>query len=65
MPDEIDTSNNFGVGVFGGTDLVMIALPVPKVLTRDDALRFAAWLVAVANGDRSRFDNILHAVLET
>ena len=41
----IDTLNKFGVGVSGLSKQVSIALP-PKVLTPNDALDLAAWLVA-------------------
>lgn len=64
---EIDTCNKFGVGTLG--DDIVILLPVPRQLTRADALLLAAWLVALV-GDVGQegeltFEDVLTAVENT
>ena len=59
MPAELDTMNRFGVSVYG--DGLAILNP-PRVLTHDDALLLAAYLVALSRHGRERFLEVLEAV---
>lgn len=59
MTDEIDTTNKFLVGVMG--DGIVFLRPVPRTLTRDDALLLAAYLVAMVCDD-ARWDAVRKAV---
>jgi hypothetical protein len=63
MPDQIDTINDHLVGVNGFG--VVITLPPAAPMDRDEALRLAAWLVAVADPGGERFEEIRNAVLGT
>lgn len=60
---EIDVTNDHFVGV-NGFGLVIAAPPVVP-MDRDEALRLAAWLVALADPGGTRFEEILAAVLAT
>jgi hypothetical protein len=46
-------------------DLIEIALPVPRLLTNDQALDLAAWLMCIASppGDMRPFEDRLEAIL--
>lgn len=59
---DIDTSNDFLVGVQG--DLIRI-INLPRLaggMSEAEALRLAAWLVALSSGGREAFEPILNAV---
>lgn len=56
-------ANAFLVGVQG--DRLVLLRPVPRVLTRGQALNLAAWLAALADFDGSMFDALLRAVRES
>lgn len=60
----IETTNDFAVGLAGG-DVVIMAWG--KRMTRDRALRLAAWLVAMGDGsdDQGVFQEQLNAVLNS
>jgi hypothetical protein len=64
---EIDTFNKFGVGVRG--DELVFLRPVPRQLTRADALLLAAFIVALAGrapeGGGPTFADVLLAVENT
>lgn len=59
----VDTTNDHFVGVndFG----VVVAMPPVAPMAVDEALRLAAWLVAVADPGGDRFQQILTAVRST
>ncbi len=61
---EIETMNKYLVAsVKGG---VIIGNPSRAVLTPDDALLLAAWLVAIADGEGThKFEDVLNAVQST
>lgn len=60
MPDEIDVSNTQFVSVRGGETILILA---PKnEMTREEALRHAAYLVALAEREEGEFAKILGAV---
>jgi hypothetical protein len=63
MPDQIDAMNDHLVGVNGSG--VVIVVPPTAPMGRDEALRLAAWLVAVADPGGERFEEIRNAVLST
>jgi hypothetical protein len=58
-----DSSNEFQV-VPGGETVRVLGLPI-RPMTRSEALRLAAWLVATADPERKQFDQMLHEVLNT
>ena len=60
---DIDTSNEFIVGAIGD-DLTVMLAPRLQRITKDQALRFAAWLVAMADDD-NKFPEILKAIQNT
>lgn len=65
---EIDTSNEFLVGAqyIAGKRWIVFALKgVPQALSEEQALRLAAWLVALAADSEDEFLAILEAVLNT
>ena len=62
MATEIETGNDQVVGVQGENILVM--LPNQK-MTKEEALRHAAWLVALADDSGEQFQKVLDAVLNT
>lgn len=57
----IDSSNWFFVSAAAG-DRIVINGTVPPVLTRDQAVNLAAWLVAVADPAGEHFAAVLAAV---
>ena len=60
MP-EINTGNDQMVGVMGGDIVIMN----PKTrMTKEEALRHAAWLVALAFPDDGEFEAVLDAVVD-
>jgi hypothetical protein len=62
MDEQLDTTNRFAVGSQGGT--VRIGLPC-GVLTKDDALNLAAYLVAITDPTQAEFTPLLKAILST
>lgn len=54
-------SNKYGVGLLAGIDQIAIAMPSPR-MSRQEALDHAAWLVAVADPQGTRFPAVLEAV---
>jgi len=63
MSDKIDTTNKWMIGVGASRVTIMRA---PHILSPDDALLFAAWLVALAPGrSREEFLAVLDAVEAT
>ncbi len=64
MPETIDTLNRFMVAG-SGDKVAVLGLRPGQLLTTDEALILAAWLVAVAGANRNRFNAILNAVLAT
>jgi hypothetical protein len=63
-PTPIDTINDHLVCINGFGDVLTLN-PALGPMTRDEALRLAAWLVAVADPNGQRFDQIYKAVLAT
>lgn len=62
-PDPVDTTNTQLVGANGHGEITMLMLRAR--MTAEEALVHAAWLVAVADRDGTRFPAILKAVLST
>lgn len=60
---DVDVINRHLVGTNGVTITVMMPPLVP--MPKDDALTFAAWLVACADPMGDRFEKIMHKVLST
>jgi hypothetical protein len=63
---ELDSSNQFFVGVNG--DVLVILRPVPshpRGLTREQALNLAAWLSLLADPDGKEFDRMREAIKQT
>jgi hypothetical protein len=58
----IDTTNKFLIGK-RGDDFVFLR-PLPQVLTEDDALLVAAYIVALCS-DTERWKDVLQAVCNT
>lgn len=56
----MDTTNDHFVGM-RGDHMVIVALPPLTPMPVDEALRLAAWLVAIV-GDDAQFEAILAAV---
>jgi hypothetical protein len=64
MPEdtkEIETFNKFFVGA--GSNGIVLLQPIPRMLSNDDALLLAAWLVAIAD-DGKKFDRVRAAVTD-
>lgn len=62
---EIDTANHF-LASGHGDRVTLLRPPRPgQQLTRDEALALAAWLVAMADPGRQRFEQVYRAVLNT
>lgn len=59
----IDTTNQFMVGA--NRDRVIVQIPVRRPLEKEEAIRLAAWLVAIADPTQKRFTKVLAAVLAT
>ena len=64
--EEIDTSNNYLVAVTGG-GICLLAPPRPMaILSGDEALRLAAWLVCLAETQtETKFADVLEAIQST
>lgn len=60
MEEEIDTLNKFVVGLQG--DKIGMLAPPRWLMTKDEALTLAAWLVTAADYRGERFKQILEAV---
>jgi len=64
----METSNEFLVGIQGLGNIVIMK-PIPRFLTREQAIRLAVYLVAMADEkagkEDSTFSKVLTAVLET
>jgi hypothetical protein len=59
---DVDTSNAQLVGVNAG-DIVIL---VPKRrMTKDEAIAHAAWLIALADPHKEKFDDVLQAILNS
>ena len=63
MTDEVDTSNKFMVGVSGAR--ICFLKPIPNVISMDDAVSLAAWLVALADPTGEKFETVHEAVVNT
>lgn len=62
-PAQPDTSNMFAVGVTGvSMSKVIINLPVPRPLTREQALNLAAWLIVLADPEGKDFARLVEAI---
>lgn len=61
MSEEIDTANDQLVAV---KDEQIVVMAPKRIMTKDEALRHAAWLIA-CSGDEERFKQILQAVRNT
>ncbi len=59
----MDTMNEFAIGISG--EHVRLLVPPPRELTKDRALLFAAWIVAVADPFGEKFAKVLEAVRNT
>lgn len=62
--DTADTSNRFFVGATGDHISILMPPPPQGVITRQEALNLAAWLVAIADID-DEFDDLLQAIRNT
>lgn len=62
--DQIETMNDHLVGSRGDGMVTMMLMPVLP-MTRDEALRLAAWLIVCADPEGSRFSEIYRAVMST
>lgn len=60
MSKEIDTTNRHVVGIQG--DYIGMLIPPRGLMTTDEALTLAAWLVTLADYRGERFKEILNAV---
>lgn len=56
----MDTTNKFMVGVRG--EGIVIMLPPAGLISKADALMFAAWIVTLADDDETAFQKALDAV---
>lgn len=63
MSEEIDTLNDWLVGSRGGK-IVIASLPL-RPLEKHEALRLAAWIVAIADPGHEDFEKVLEAVEST
>lgn len=62
---KIDTKNDFMVGVSGNGEYITFPIvSVPRQMTKPQALRLAAWIVAIAD-EKYEFPAILEAVCNT
>lgn len=59
--EQIETVNDHLVGVQG--DKVVMVLPPIAPMSHEEALRLAAWIVAITD-DYDRFEAILDAILD-
>ncbi len=58
----IETQNDFLVGSRGREIIVQIP---PRSLSKEQALRLAAWLVFVSMSTRDEFNAVLDAIMDT
>lgn len=66
MATDLNSVNDFMVSSTADRKVVTILdLPIGGRMTRDEALRLAAWLVAVADPGGKDFAKVLEAVRET
>jgi hypothetical protein len=63
VTDPIDTGNYFLITAQG--ENVLIMRPPMRPITREQALNMAAFLVAIADPTRERFEQVLTAVCST
>ena len=63
MSDSINTANDFMVGVTGSGVLIMF--PPTKAIQKEDAIRLAAWILALADPDLERFNIVFEAMMST
>jgi DeoR/GlpR family transcriptional regulator of sugar metabolism len=66
----MDTLNKFGVGVSGlGLESIVVLLNPARVMSKQDALNLAAWLVVLADEadevGESKFDKLRAAISNT
>lgn len=59
---EIDTTNKFLVSARG--DNVVLLKPV-QIFSKEDAVLFAAWLLALSEASTERFEEVYEAVCNT
>lgn len=59
----IDTSNEFMIGA--SADTIVLHAPIPHVLSRDQAIRLAAWLAVLADPQGEQFNRTLQAIRES
>lgn len=63
--DERETGNKYLIAL-KGDDLIFINPPMRgQVISKQDALLLAAWLVAMAEGEEGEFQRVLEAVQNT
>jgi len=62
---DVDTTNDFLVSMRRGGEEILLLYPPVTPMTREEALRLAAWLVAIADFEGERFPAVLEAVLNT
>ncbi len=67
MPETINTENSQLVGVqVGGEAGAIITVALPRhTMTRAEAIRHAAWIVALADPNGEEFAKVLEAVKRT
>lgn len=58
-----DSSNQFAVGVLG--KLFVINMPVPRPMTREQALNLAAWLAVLVDPDGKEFERLVKEIKNT
>lgn len=58
--EDLDTFNRWGVGVHG--DKIGMLMPPRGLMTKDEALLLAAWLVTLADYSGDRFQAVLDKV---
>lgn len=58
----VETSNLLGIGVMGSGELVLSAIPVKVLLTKEQALNAAAWIVALVDPGHKEFERLLEAI---
>lgn len=62
MADKIDAGNKYMVSSSHGGKFVSILFPPQGVMSTDDAVLLAAWLVAIADPLKEKFGKVLKAV---
>lgn len=58
-----DSSNQFAVGALG--KLFVINMPVPRPMTREQALNLAAWLAVLVDPDGKEFERLVKEIKNT